>query len=350
MIENIKHLAIYGLAKKIYAQSKESYEKVIQQYYGKYYGKEINKLLDDVEYQKRLNELRSKKKNSEKNTYFIIRRSRKGIGLYTYVCVIISYIAYALEKGYIPVVDMQNYPNIYMTDDKIGKINAWELFYEQPMGLSLNDIPKGSKIIKSSGIYLPDKTPFITTLYTKPKEWRLWSKIYRDFIHFNKRTKDYTEKEVELINNKKVLGVLFRGTDYSQFKPKGHPIQPSLEEAIAKAKVFINKYNCDHIYLATETSEAEKKFKMEFPNMVITNKREYYDTKGIDFSHHLLAEVHFNRKDDNYLRGIEYLSSINILSKCNYFIGGGCAGTYAAIIMNDNKYADWFVWNIGLYS
>lgn len=333
--------------RQVYYLGKQTIDNIAQKYYGNYYFSEISKLLEKGRYEKKVKELNSKKKDKN-DIYFIIRRKQNGLGLYTYVCIVISYIAYAIAKGYIPVVDMENYPNIYMDNSKIGKINAWELFYEQPMGISLEDIPNGAKVIKSSATYLPNDTPFLTNL-DDYKLWNLWSKIYRDFIHFNNKTKKYTNNELKLISDKTVLGVLFRATDYSQLKPKNHPVQPSLDMALNKVKDYVNKHDIKYIYLATEAGDAEKRFRKEFPNMIIINKREYFDQQGVDFTKHILADVSFKRKNDNYLKGIEYLSSINILSKCNYFIGGACAGTYAAIIMNNEKYEDSFIWNLGLY-
>lgn len=46
---------------------------------------------------------------------------------------------------------MQNYNNIYLKDNQ--KYNAWELFYEQPMGVGLEDID----IEKDRIIYCPDE-------------------------------------------------------------------------------------------------------------------------------------------------------------------------------------------------
>lgn len=307
----------------IYRGARHCYYSVMQNYYGKKYGNPISCLLEDNNYDSYYTRYLKMLESKSPKTYFIIRRSYKGIGLYTYVCVFVSFIAYCVEKCYIPVIDMQNYPSIYLNDKEIGKFNAWEFYYQQPGGVSVNDIPNGSRIIYGSTVFLPDKTPFITGLFSRPQEFALWGKIYKDFIHYNDDTKKYTEKELNIIEGGKVIGVLFRGTDYSEGKPSGHPIQPTLDQAVEMTRCFVDKYNCRHVYLATEESEAEKRFRKEFPGMILTNKREYFDNQGVDFSKHSIGEIHFSRDNDNYLKGLEYLSSINILSKCEYFIGGG---------------------------
>lgn len=318
-------------------------------YYGFLYGREMNPLLDEEIYCEK-KKILDEKVNSDgkKKTYFIIRRSYKGIGIYTHVCVYLSFIAYAIGKGYIPVIDMCNYPNIYMKDEDIGKCNAWELFFKQPAGMGLNDLSSG-KIIYSSSVFLPNRTPFITSLLNDKKEFALYSRVYQDFIQYNRKVEEYTNEELKIIENKKVLGVLYRGTDYTKGKPKRHPIQPTLQQIITKATEIMDKFGCEYIYLATDEQNAENEFKYAFPKHILTNKRRYYDMDGMDYSNHYISEVSFDRENDEFLKGLEYISSINILSKCKCFLGGGCAGTYAAVIMNNFEFEHTHIFDLGFY-
>lgn len=318
-------------------------------YYSYLYGREMNLLLDKTIYDEKKKMLDEKiNSDGRKRTYFIIRRSYKGIGMYTHVCVYLSFIAYAVSKGYIPVIDMCNYPNIYMKDEDIGKRNAWELFFKQPVGIGLDDLGSG-KIIYSSPVFLPNRTPFITSLLNDKKEFALYARVYQDFIQYNKNVKEYTDEELKIIENKKVLGVLYRGTDYTKGKPKGHPIQPTLQQVIAKAEEIMDRFGCEYIYLATDERNAEDEFEHSFPKHILTNKRKYYDMDGMDYSNHYISEVSFDRENDQFLKGLEYISSINILSKCKCFLGGGCAGTYAAVIMNNFKFEYTHIFDLGFY-
>lgn len=194
------------------------------------------------------------------------------------------------------------------------------------MGIGIADIPQGARIRYSSPVFLPHRTPFITSLNNKA-EYTLYRSIYKDFIHFNSDVLGYTNKELAIISNKNVVGVLYRGTDYTAFKPKGHPVQPDLEMIIDKVEKFIGKYKCNFVYLATDESRAEKVFRERWNNRVMINKRNYFDGLGIDFHNTGISEVSFDRENDAYLKGLEYLSSINILAHCNFFIGGDCPKT-----------------------
>lgn len=254
----------------------------------------------------------------------LIRRSYRNIELCTHLCVYISFIAYALQKGWIPVIDMKNYPNIYLEDSEIGVSNAWEKFFRQPLDVRLEDIPTNARKIYSSSVFLPKRTPFLTSLLRDQDEYSLYRSIYQDFVHYSDGIRQYIEDELYLISDCNVLGVLCRGTDYTELKPKCHPIQPSIKQALEKTNKFFVQYNCDAIYLATDEKAIEDAFQKQFAGRIITNKRMYYDSINIDFSKVGISDIEFNRDNDRFLKGLEYVSSMNLLSKCKYFIGGGC--------------------------
>ena len=130
---------------------KKVYYSIATKYYYAQYG--FEELLEKQVYERKKNHLLSLPHN-ENQTYFIIRRSFRNIGLCTHLCVYISFIAYALQRGWIPVIDMKNYPNIYLEDSEIGVSNAWEKFFRQPLDVRLEDIPRNARKIYSSSLFL----------------------------------------------------------------------------------------------------------------------------------------------------------------------------------------------------
>jgi hypothetical protein len=80
---------------------------------------------------------------------------------------------------------------------------------------------------------------------------------------------------------------------------------------------------------------------------VIVNKRDYYDKKMQEASLKLIGEVHFERDNDNYIRGLQYLSSLVILSRCNALIAGNCGGTLFLLFYNNRKYERFKIYNLG---
>lgn len=57
----------------------------------------------------------------------------------------------------------------------------------------------------------------------------------------------------------KTLGLYLRGTDYIALKPSGHPIQPTVEQAIDVVNEYIAKYDIEKVFLVTEDAKIYKK-------------------------------------------------------------------------------------------
>ena len=125
-----------------------------------------------------------------------------------------------------------------------------------------------------------------------------------------------------------------------------HPIQPCVDEVIEKVKELLSN-GYQYIYLATDENAVEKCFCEEFPDRVITNKRIYYEAE--DYTKTAVRHIHFDRENDNLLRGIEYYSSMNLLSKCDVLVGGLCGGSQAALLMNGGKYTEVHLFDKGEY-
>lgn len=231
-------------------------------------------------------------------------------------------------------------------------VNVWETYFMQPEAEMSKSIFMNKLPITENGLY-----PKWDSIYNKI-ERNAWCIIYKKYVKFNEYTQKYISDELENLGilSKRVLGVLCRGTDYMDQKPAGHPVQPSIEELLSEVEARMKDWNMDYIYLATDEIAYEKIFSNHFPNRIITNKRVYYsnayhklatDCKGEFVS---IGRVAGERENDSYYRGLEYLSSIAILSKCKALIAGNCGGTCAAVFLNDNKYEHCHVFDLGLYS
>ncbi len=253
---------------------------------------------------------------------------------FTFLDNMLSLIIEALYKGYMPVVQLDG--------RKDGWTN-WDTFFEQPFKKS-DENNYETCSLKIGHIAPSFKTPF------NQRDLPLWCKIYRDFAVLNDKTQRYVDNEYNsLLKDKRVLGVLCRGTDYVQKQPFGHPIQPTVEDVIALSKEKIKELKLEHIYLATEEKRIVEQFKSVFPNRIIVNKRTYYDE--IFYNNNLtdIYQVQFERENDIYLKGLEYLSSIYLLSKCDTLIAGNCGGSTSALYLNDGNYKYWKLFDLGFY-
>lgn len=80
---------------------------------------------------------------------------------------------------------------------------------------------------------------------------------------------------------------------------------------------------------------------MIFHNAVLYD----HDTKG-----QYLASIRTNRKNDKYLKGLEYLANIYLLTKCDSIITPIVGGGLGAIRINGNKYHHKYIFDLGEYS
>ncbi len=278
--------------------------------------------------------------------YVVIKRYGDHLGLFSYVITNIGNINKVIQEGKIPVIDMQTYPNAYLEEGEVGLKNAWEFFFEQPMNISLKDI-EGKKWEELTSV--PRNRPNDSmSFFLNKKKRDYWKKIAQKYIRLNYGTRKVIEKEERNLFGKdrkdRVLGVLCRGTDYVQLKPFRHPVQPTAEEVIEKAKKVMKRRKCQKLFLATEDEEILKKFQKAFgKKLIYSNQKRFSNTKGS-----YLSKIHFERKNDAYLKGLEYLTTIILLSKCDCFIAGRTSGTIGAVLFSKGFDYTYF-WDKGRY-
>lgn len=287
----------------------------------------------------------------EDKTFYICRRASHRVGLFSYVLVHLEHIYYADEKGYIPVIDMKNYANTYLENNEIGLVNSWEYYFEQPVVMNnqenmLEVACKSKNVILGSCDRGKGKQIDFTIDFLKDPELANWKKLYKKYICLNLKTKEYIDKEYASIiqPNDRVLGVAIRGTDYTKLKPCGHPIQPELQDVIQKTDELLKNWNCNKVYLCTESEKTLIAFKKAFPNQIVTTHREFYGDTGEKY----VTEISFQREHDKYLSGLEYLTSIYILARCNCLLASFASGVTATLLIT-NGFEKTYFWDLGVY-
>jgi len=283
---------------------------------------------DKAELQRKLAKNKAKVMLISKGTY------EYGYFNFAFASNMISLILDVMHKGYFPVIQLDN--------RGVGWTN-WDTFLEQPFG---TELPEKYEICNlETGLISPDfRTPY------NPKELKTWSKLYCDFLVLNADTQKYVVDEYDnLLKNKKVLGVLCRGTDYIQKRPYGHPVQPEINDLIEESRIKMLELDLDYIYLATEEYAICKQFEEAFPQKIIINKRFFYDERFYGNQCTDIYQIHGKHEHEIYERGIEYLSSIFLLSRCDALIAGNTGGSTAALYLNNGKYRYWKLFDLGYY-
>ncbi len=247
-------------------------------------------------------------------------------GLFSFYIIHLGCIKYYLSKGYIPIVDLQSFKNRYNLGNT-SIYNLWELFFYQPYNYTLEEVKKYAKNIKYYKCNPISDYPPYKTIYNNKDSINFWHNLAKKYMPI----KNNIMKEVKIImknffgNSKNILGVMIRGTEYTKYKPKNHPIPPPVEKVIHDVKKFDKKYKYDFIFFATEDGEIRNKFISAFDNRlkIITTK---------DFKLFLNYDDKIN-KIMNYMKN--YLLNIIILSKCLDIITSRTSGGAGIYILTE---------------
>ena len=296
------------------------------------------------------NEHYIKRGNPAKPTYYIIRRMYDTTGLFALHNIFAGHIRYALSKGWLLVVDMQNYPNAYLAPEKLGKENSWEYYFEQPLRIGLEQAYNGENIILGTGNEVSPRPYEVMSFYENLDniltEWRMLIKLGLIRIKPERTREILSVRQNLFLPEDRVLGVLLRGTDYLTRKLYNHPIPPPIEFAISIVVDRMEKWQCNKLFLATEDKSIVSTFKNIFGDLCIMFDRKYvnYNPK-IDRS---TALSRIDRPNDNFQQGKDYLTQIVLLSMCNSLVAARCGGSVGVMMMTD-KFEHTYFFNLGRY-
>ncbi|MBQ9991379.1 MAG: hypothetical protein IJP31_10650 [Lachnospiraceae bacterium] len=294
-------------------------------------------------------EVRFHKQNRLNSKYLIIKREcgSSPLGLFAYYITTLGWIEYAIRNGMIPVVDMKNYYNTFHQKGEVGKINTWELFFEQPCNISLEEALKSNQARYVWGDipeYQPNES--LDFLYND-RIVKYYHQLAKKYIRFQPNVFEILKNKEEKIlgrdKGERILGVLARGTDYTSLKPYFHPIQPDIEALSKAIDEYSRRFSCGKIYVATEDMEVLEKLSAIYgERLLYTDQVRVKKVSGY-LNHH----KEFSERDA-FERGIEYLTSIYLLSRCNGLVAGRTSGTVGACLLAED-YEFKHVFSLGRY-
>ncbi len=289
-------------------------------------------------------------KTKDNKQYLLISgMGMEKLGLFCCVEAFLKWVEYADMIGFIPVIDMENVKSQYLDDDLIGKVNAWEYYYH-PVGdndvtvsdvLMSNSYKVVNRLDRPLWMKKADFQKLVSTEYSKDIYWKYFklSQEASEYIK-DKKKKLFSEDDI-------VCGVLCRGSDYVNLKPRGHNIQPDINMLKAKIHEVCDQYHCNKIYVATEDEGYLSELKKEFGEKLV-----YLDCQRVQTSGKELVSEAFKKKSVNKkMNGMDYLTSINLLSSCDCIIAGRtCATPFIRIMREkDEDFMSYFEWDLGKY-
>lgn len=291
-----------------------------------------------------------------KNIFYIIRINNMSGGLFSLFNSVMSHINYCDKHGWVPVVDLKNYPNNYLKEEEIGKINIWDVFFNQPPSVLNLDITLESAyhcegaILSCSRSTIDGSNLNANTIDDK-NAFERYKFIFEKYIQLQQKIVINLQNYVELyLANNRVIGVSLRGTDYISSRPFAHPIQPTIEEAICLTREKLNEWNCDKVYLATEDASYVDRFKEEFSDKLVTFNRRYIKTDSNNQYETVFKQLKASVLSEDYNErdvGFDYIYSTLLVSKCTSAILSRTSVT--PFILFNGSYENLFIWDKGLY-
>ena len=298
--------------------------------------------------------LYNKTKMCKENKQFAIlkRTNCEACGLFSYYIVHLGCIITYLNEGYIPIINVGSFQNIFngYNETSGDNINQWEIFFNQPCGYTFNYVKNNIKKdnIKYFECECNDNMPSEKEVYSNKTRLKFFRDMAKKYMSVkNDILKEGNNLWKKLFNNSKnVLGLLVRGTDYISIKPHEHAIPPSAGMAINDTKIWDRKNKYDYIFLATEDDNIRKKFIKNFGKklkyLLPDKKIEYnYDEASyLSFYDDVYGNMKFQKT---------YLLSMILLSKCLDIITSRTSGAAGAYILSKGFRKD-FVYYIGEYN
>lgn len=272
-------------------------------------------------------------------------------GLFSYVIQVLGFVRYAHKNNMRPVIDLKSFENTYLAKESVGKLNAWDYYFQQPDNITLEEVPLGN-----SNIF--DTTDRSTEGLLKMPWWD-WAclnegsaanKMWRAYAHRYLRLSPNAQENLDRIYNKlvqkgdKVLGIQCRGTDYTRHKPKAHPVQPSPEMVMEKAEQLIKERGYNKIFLATEDGIVFNKFKERFGDMIIASDEHHVEYDGDAWVNTILP----SGQQEKFNHGMDYLMSMMMLTRCDAFVAGKTSGSVGVMLLSKGFEYSYF-FELGYY-
>jgi hypothetical protein len=283
--------------------------------------------------------------------YYVMPSAGAKEGLFQQVNALVhTHLVMALVQGRVPVVDMQSEKNQYLAADKVGRENSWEYFFEQPYGIGLDSIPSGADVVRGHfrthwGVWKGDPSrDFGMREETRSQLYMLCERFVRP-TPVTARTIE-ENRQALFSPGDTVLGVVIRETDYALQMEHHRPADGQIDY-IAQIRDALGRHGCNTVFVATESRRVFDSVGAAFPGIVRTNPREFYDRYYQDRADGralVLADVRHDRENDEYLRGLEYVTTVFLLAGCDVLLGTRSGAFTAAQYLNRGAYSHVSTW------
>ena len=215
--------------------------------------------------------------------------------------------------------------------EKVGHFNV--SFLEQYFDLNL----RNPQATGANTLTFPEMSTLSATMFLDWVNPKLDLSILRG--RFLDEMKEYADA---VIGQRRILGVLIRGTDYLIVHKDGPRKMAGVDEMIPMIREWIDAFGYEGIFLATEDSDVLARIRAEFGPLVRVISQERHSVSDLE-GHMLLAELEKKSASDYDADVIEstvnYFYALYLLSRCSAFLcSGPCNGYDLAVGFNGGQY------------
>ena len=259
-------------------------------------------------------------KKSDGKVIYYIAVGNSVAGFFAILRAALDYCCYADEHGFIPYI-IYNKDILYFEKALfLGTNNPFEYYFEQLEKLPFVEMLQKRDFIKCR----PEHLSAIELKYNlKPSSYIVeesyiekMAGIYKKYIHLNTTTEQkICQNVMKCLRGKRTLGVHIRGTDfYKEFN--NHPIPVSVDEYIRIIDKEIEKERYEQVFVATDDLRClkELKQKIKIPLIYYKNTMRSSGNKSVAFERS-------ERRNNNYLLGLEVLKDVYTLAASDGFVG-----------------------------
>lgn len=273
--------------------------------------------------------------------YYIVRRCLGwgGVGFFSNYLYALTHIAYAKDRGWIPVVDMRNYRTLYSENHPVnGSRNDWNHYFLQPVDTQ-TAYASGRFILSDGWNRKPDYHPIREmneTIDLIPERAARLRELTADYTRIRPDIlAEFKAWASENFAGKCVLGVHWRGTD-KIIPPPGHRPTPPLSSLLDAIRATADELHPQLIFLASDESGIREQLEEALPIPVVSAasfRLAAGDRRGVH-----LAVVRHARPNHRYLLGLEVLRDAWLLSKCDGLVHGHSNVINAALLLRDRAF------------
>ena len=223
--------------------------------------------------------------------------------------------------GLVPVVRGQ----------KVGHFSV--SFLEQYFNLDL----RNPQATDANTITFPEMSTLSATMFLD------WVNPKPDLSMLRSRFLDELKEYADaVLGQRRILGVLIRGTDYLVVHKDGPRKMAGADDMIPMIREWIDEFGYEGIFLATEDSDVLARIRAEFGSCVRVIAQERHSVSDLE-GHLLLAELEKKSTSDYDASVIEstvnYFYALYMLSRCSAFLcSGPCNGYDLALSFNGGQY------------